>query len=83
MKADQPIFVAVETLCYDGEAGSNLVFTWMRKPRVLKWIGQEDIRQIQRAVVDRTRSIFPGPNLEFISGSQRWDACHLSRYGLS
>jgi hypothetical protein len=75
-----PILVAVETICY--LENQDLVDT-DKDIRVAKWIGQEAIQRAQRAVVNRDHGIFPGPDLDFISGEVgRWDGCHLSTYGL-
>jgi hypothetical protein len=75
-----PILIAVETICY--------LHNWdlidsEEAIRVPKWIGQEKIAQAQRAVVNKARGVFPGPNLDYINGREgRWDGCHLSNYGL-
>jgi hypothetical protein len=75
-----PILVAVETTCY--LENQDLVDT-DKDTRVAKWIGQEAIQHAQRAVVNRDHGVFPGPDLDFISGEVgRWDGCHLSTYGL-
>jgi hypothetical protein len=75
-----PILIAVETICY--LQNFDLIDT-EDSTRVDKWIGQEQIAQAQRAVVDPSRGIFAGPDLDFINGREgRWDGCHLSTYGL-
>jgi hypothetical protein len=75
-----PILVAVETICY--LENQDLVNT-DKDTRVAKWIGQEAIQRAQRTIVNRVHGIFPGPDLDFISGDVgRWDGCHLSNYGL-
>lgn len=77
-----PILIAVETICYGGVAGPDLQSV-DEATRVAKWIGQEAIQQAQRSVVDPSRGILPGPNLDFINDQVgRWDHCHLSTYGL-
>jgi hypothetical protein len=75
-----PILIAVETICYS--QSFDLTDT-DDATRIAKWIGQEKIAQAQRAVVDPSRGIFPGPYLDYINGREgRWDGCHLSTYGL-
>jgi Carbohydrate esterase, sialic acid-specific acetylesterase len=77
-----PILIAVETICYGVDTGPDLQFI-DDATRVAKWIGQEAIQQAQRSVIDPSRGIFPGPNLDFINDQVgRWDGCHLSTYGL-
>jgi hypothetical protein len=74
-----PILVAVETICYNHPDLQPLD----DDTRVAKWIGQEQIEQAQRAVVDPALGVFPGPDLDFINDQVgRWDGCHLSTYGL-
>jgi hypothetical protein len=75
-----PILIAVETICYL----HNFDLTGVDDAtRVAMWIGQEKIAQAQRAVVDPSLGIFPGPYLDYINGREgRWDGCHLSTYGL-
>jgi len=74
-----PILVAVETICYP----KNQLVDTDKDTSVAKWIGQEAIQRAQRAVVNHDIGIFPGPDLDFITGEVgRWDGCHLSTYGL-
>src|ERR1700734_272359 len=77
-----PILIAVETICYGVGTGPDLQ-SIDDATRVAKWIGQEAIQQAQRSVIDLSRGILPGPNLDFINDQVgRWDGCHLSAYGL-
>jgi hypothetical protein len=77
-----PILIAVETICYGVGTGPDLQSIDVAT-RVAKWVGQEAIQQAQRTVIDPSRGIFPGPNLDFINDQVgRWDGCHLSTYGL-
>lgn len=42
----------------------------------------ETIRAAQRAVVDRTLGILPGPDTDMIGPSDRYDGCHMAESGL-